>query len=511
MRPWGLASLVTLASMPAAAQSVDVTAVASAEPAPSIVLGHGALPGGLRAPAAETPPAGTFAIGLVGGFGFRDALLSEDHRLTRGVGDVAFAYAPGDLVTISLAFAGRFDRHSGLAPDGDDGYVGDPQLLVRAGKRFGRVRAGGQLGIWVPGKDAPSIAMSATSVDARGLLGIDLGPGTLALSGGFRLDNSLESVPQPGKLSAEDRVSLGVSEFHAVVAGAYFRLPLGARAFAGLEASADVFVGSGAPGSIVRGGISGGVHLSPQWSALAYVQLARVPALDYADVMADRVTLLPYEPSVTGGVGLFARFGGQDRAVTGNRQVTPNTTPRVIEVIEYADVAGTIVDDSGAAVAGAKVTLRLVHHTGTGATDEKGRYTIARLPIGKTVDGVTTIDDGAAELEIEVEGKKPRTTTLVLAKGANAVPAIALEPVLPPGQLRAVVRAASTGRPLAGATVTVEPGGASAVADGDGTISIDLPPGSYKATATLAGYKKQTLDLVIEKDGVVVKNFELRK
>jgi hypothetical protein len=149
--------------------------------------------------------------------------------------------------------------------------------------------------------------------------------------------------------------------------------------------------------------------------------------------------------------------------------------------------------------------------TGSGSSDAQGT-TIAKLAIGKTIDGQTTLDDTSAEVTVEVPGKKPKVTTLTLAKGTNAIAAITLDPVLPPGhRLKAVIRAAGTGKPIAGATVTIEPGGLTATTDADGNISIDLPPGTYKATASGTGFKAQTLDVVIEKDGVIVKNFELRK
>jgi hypothetical protein len=73
------------------------------------------------------------------------------------------------------------------------------------------------------------------------------------------------------------------------------------------------------------------------------------------------------------------------------------------------------------------------------------------------------------------------------------------------------VRAAGSGKPIAGATVKVEPTGLTATSAADGTLSIDLPPGNYKATATAPGFKDQTLDVVIDPNGVALKNFELRK
>ena len=79
-------------------------------------------------------------------------------------------------------------------------------------------------------------------------------------------------------------------------------------------------------------------------------------------------------------------------------------------------------DETGKPVVGAKVTAKLKNNTGTAVTDDKGAYTVDKLPIGKTVDGVTTLDDTGAEVTIEVDGKKPASSTLTLVKGSNTVP-----------------------------------------------------------------------------------------
>jgi len=136
---------------------------------------------------------------------------------------------------------------------------------------------------------------------------------------------------------------------------------------------------------------------------------------------------------------------------------------------------------------------------------------VTQLPIGKTVKGATDLDDAAAEVTIEVDGKKPAKQTLTLVKGKNPIAKLALEPLLPPGQLKALLRAAGTGKPIPGAVVKIEPSGQTATAAADGTLQIDLPPGTYKATASAQGFKDQTLDVVIDPNGVALKNFELRK
>ena len=485
-------------------------AIEDAAPRPPQRIGYGALPGGIHVAAAETLPQGTVELGLLSGFGYRKGLLGADHTFDRAIGQVAIAYAPLANLAIALSLDGRYDRHQGLGTMTDDGAVGDPHLLIRFVAPSGRAAFGGQLGIWVPGKDAPSIAASATSVDARALLSIDAGFGTVTANAGFRLDNSAKSVDLPDRLSVEDRVSLGVSGYHAGLAGLSLRIPVNDRSYAALEGSADVFVGSGAPGPILRGGGLFGVAINDAVSFIAYVEGAKVPGLRYSDVMLGHVVLVPYEPVITGGLGLQARFGGPRRAAA-NSQIVRNARPAPVTVVETADVTGTVVDEAGRPVVGARVTIKLKNNTGSAVSDDKGTYVVTRMPIGKTVDGKTALDDTGAEIAVEVANKKPGSATLTLVKGANVVPRIALDPMLPPGQLRAVIINVGTSRPVAGATVAIDPGGATATSGPDGKFTVDLPPGHYKITVTARGLAQQQLDVNIDPNGVAIKNIDMHK
>jgi len=481
-----------------------------AAPRPPQRIGYGALPGGLHVAAAEALPAGTVELGLLSGFGYRKGLLSASHAFDRAIGDLAVAYAPVAGLAIAVSLDGRYDHHAGPGTT-DDGYVGDPHLLVRFAAPSGRIALGGQLGLWVPGKNFPSIAPSATSVDARALLSIDAGFGLVTVNAGFRYDNSAKSVDQPTGLSAADQVSLGVSSFSAALAGVSLRIPINDRAYVALEGSADVFVGAGAPGPILRGGGLFGIAVNDAVSVIAYVEGAKVPGLSYGDVMQNnRVTLVPYEPVITGGLGLQARFGGA-RPPAPTTRIVRNARPMPVTVLETADVTGTVVDDAGKPVVGAKVTIKLKNNTATAISDDKGTYVVTRLPIGKTVDGRTDLDDTGAEISAEVANKKPGSATLTLAKGANLVPKIALDPMLPPGQLRAVIINVGTSRPVAGATVTIDPGGATATSGPDGKFTVDLPPGRYKITVTARGLAQQQLDVNIDPNGVAIKNIDMHK
>jgi hypothetical protein len=522
MRVWGttvtcavpalVAAIVSLAPQPALAQSPDLVQSAGPDDPPPPRVGYGAMPGGLHVASAETLPPGTVEVTALGGYGYRKGLIHADHVFTRALGDLAVTYAPLSTLAIGVSFDGRYDKHTG-AQTTDDSYVGDPHLLLRYGSPIGggKIMLGGQLGVWAPGKDAPSIVTSAISFDARALVSADLGFGVLAVNAGFRADNSVKSVDPGVMLSPADDVSLGVSDFSAALFGASLRVPVTPRAYVALEGSTDVFVGNNAPGPILRGAAIGGVSLSDSFTLIAFVEAAKVPEVPgstHESMVGKRV---PYEPSVTGGLGLQARFGGPKRVAAAGAVITPNPLEQDITLPINADLAGAVFDDAGKPVVGAKVTVKLRSNSGTVYTDGKGTYTITKLPIGKTVGSKIELDDTAAEIEVEVANKKPGKTTLTLDKGLNTVPPITLDSMLPPGQLRGGVVNAANGRAIGEATVAIEPGGLSATTDPSGKFSIDLAPGRYKITVTAKGMAQQQLDVVIEQNGVAIKNIELHK
>lgn len=522
----GLAQLtcvtsVLLASAVGVAQPEDsavAAAPASTTPgaAEAVETGYAALPGGLHVAAADDVPAGQVVISALAGFGYRKGLLGPAHRFGRGIGDLAVAFAPIPHLALALALDGRYDRHYGLAPSGDDGYVGDPRLLARYTLTSGSVHVGGQVGVWVPGKTAPSVAGSAISVDARAFATLAAGPGRLSLDVGYRLDNSARSVDDLARLSLQDRVSLGVSDFNEVFGGVRYAIPVAAgKAYVGLEASIEAFVGSSstaalAEGSqLLRGTVTAGYRVAPEWTLMAFVEGVKSPGIESSQITAGAIPIVPYEPVLTGGVGLQAHFGGPHRGATST--VTANVHPRDVEIVEYADVTGQVGDDTGGPVVGATVTITLKDHTGTGATDEKGVYAVTKLPIGRTVGGATTLDDAAAAISVEVDGKKPGRATMVLAKGANLVPKIVLDPVLPPGQLRGIVKSLASGKPIPNAQITVTPGGMTITSGVDGTFQLDLAPGSYRITVTAPNLAKQELDVTIDPNGVSLKNIDMHK
>lgn len=475
----------------------------AAAPAPAAaeaaVLGYGAMPGGQLTAAPLVLPAGLVGATGFAAVGTRRELLGADHRFTRGAGSLSVAYSPIDLLSVGLTLDGRYDRHYGLPPSGEDGYVGDPRLIVRLARQLGGVSLGAQLGVWLPGKDAPSVDLGATTVDVRLLAGLAAGPAQLAVNAGYRLDRSAESVDAPESFTAQDQVSLGVGEFDAVLASAMVSLPLG-RAFLSLEGGADVFLGDGHPDPTLRGLLSAGVRLSPRASIIAFAQLASVATPPTERLMKEnRVPLISYDPRYNFGLGLEGRFGGGGGAAEKPYVVRDNAEKKQIEVAKLAAVSGTVLDDAGAPVVGAKITVSTEQKTGSAVTDARGKYLVGDLA------------PGPAKIDIEVAGKKPQQLTLTLVEGANPAPQVQLDPELVPGELRGNVRTRSGGRAIANAKITVTPGDYTTTSAGDGTFALTVPPGKYVMTTVADGYAPQTIEAVVDQEGVTVKFVNLDK
>jgi hypothetical protein len=177
------------------------------------------------------------------------------------------------------------------------------------------------------------------------------------------------------------------------------------------------------------------------------------------------------------------------------------------------EISGTVVDTGGKPVAGAKVSANLKNsQVEPTVTDDKGAYTLKGVRIGDSIDGKETIDEAGVEVNVDVSGMKPGKAQIAqIAKGTNTVPPITVEPVLPPGQLRGVVRSLPGGKNVEGAEIVVTPGDQKATTAADGTFTIDLAPGTYKISVTKNGLKTQELDVTIDPNGVAIKNIDLQK
>lgn len=520
-----------------AAEAQDVAtgvAPAQATEAPTQAVGYGAMPGGIHVPDASTLPAGALELITLDGYGFRKGALATEHTMSRALGSIAVAYGIHELFTLGLSLDGRYDSHAKSPMGSDTGLVGDPHLIGRLAKSFGTARFGAQLGIWVPGKDAPSIAAGATSIDVRALASLPAGPGILSFEVGYQLDNSASSVDMVQSLSLADRMSLGVSDFNEVFGGAHLALPSG-KAWVGAEASLDAFLGDppkNPDGTIqnghaalldgklaFRGGVSGGYHLTDQFAILAFVEMAKVPYVTLAQVAANNIPLIPYEPVFTAGIGISAQFGAaKHQAQFKGCAYTAEGCPAV-ETPILADISGTVVDESDKPVVGARVSIKLANVTvDPVATDQTGAYTFKGVRIGTQAEATASkpavhrIDEPSGSVTVEVDGKKPGSATIAkLDGGTTTVPPIKLEPMLPPGQLRGVVHSLPNGKAIEHATITVTPGNAKVESGADGTFTLDLAPGQYRISVKAANFASQELDVTVEPNGVAIKNIDLHK
>lgn len=495
-------ALVLVSAAVVSAQPSDSVARAAAsgggaEAAAAPALGYGAMPGGALVASAHTLPVGQLGVAASLAYGDRKELLGGEHHLQRGIGSLALAYSPWRQLSIGVILDGRYDRHYGIKPSGDDGYVGDPRLQLRFARPLGRLALGAQATLWLPGKDAPSVAFDATSVDLRAIGSIAVGKAMLSANLGFRFDNSAKSIENPEKLSAQDQVSLGVGEFNAIIAGAMLSIPLGPVAM-NLELGMDRFVGADHPDPTLRALLSAGRRLSPTTSVQAFAQLASV-ASPLDQIMIDgSVPLIPYDTQITVGFGFAARFGGTAAPATTYRTVD-RQRDQAIEIAKIAVVAGTVLDDVGGPVVGAKITIETENKTGTAVSDGDGKYRIGELPVGP------------AKISVEVAGKKPRQITVTLVDGDNPLPQMQLDAVLPPGELRGNVRSRAGGRVISGATITVMPGDLRATSAADGSFAFEVAPGTYTVTTVADGYAPQVIEAVVDREGVTVKFINLDK
>lgn len=466
----------------------------SAVTAPAADLGDAALPGGLRVGYAETLPAKELTVGFDGGFGYRSGLLGANHKMKRGLADLAFGYAATPWLSLGIAFDGRYDTHKGGGQLTDNGWVGEPRLLVRAARAAGAIGYGGQLTLSAPGANAPSLVPSAITVEARGLLSGRAGALRWAVAAGYRLDNSAESIDNPGALTLADQASLGVSAWSAVVAGGRVAYRAG-KLTLGLESDARIFVGSDAPGPAILAAATLDAALTPRWALTAFVgtNIVDKPSLADPDMA---IPLQPYDPAIVAGLGLTGRFGGVTPA---SATTDPETDGGPVEPppVVRATLAGVVTDDAGAPMPGATVAVQAGDVSREVTTGADGRFVVDDLPLG------------SAEVTVTSEGRKPRTFTVELSGATVEAPATALDAEALPSQIRGFAKDLRTSKPVV-ASITVAPGGLTATTDAEGYFELDIAPGVYDVTCAAKGYATQTRKLTVTANGVTTYNFDLR-
>jgi hypothetical protein len=455
-----------------------------------------ALPGVLRVDSAAPIPAG-IGLNVASGYGYTGAELDDGDTHHRGYGRLAVSYAVMPDLAVGLRFDGRYDKHKGEVGGSDDGWVGDPRLIGRYRHTISdSLAAGVQLGFWAPSSDVPSIDIDALSIEGVGALTYSNPTGAMnvSLNAGYRLDRSAASVEEPERLSLADRLSLGLSDFNAILFGLGVSYRLG-KAELLAEWSVDMLQGKGKPAfgqSPMRVGLGGRFPLTDSAELFGQTEF-RVSKVDATEIMT---SLLPFEPKLQVLVGMNLRFGGPKKELKDEKIIIKVDPPPPVEKDPTMPFRG-VVKSAGTPVP--KATLVIRDKDGketTVTTGDDGTFVIDEVPLGKV--NLTITADDFHEKQQEV----------VLAEG-DADLELGLDAVLPPGQLRGAVRS-FRGKKLK-AVLTIMPANETLETDAEGGFEIDLPPGNYEVTVTVKGYKEQTRQILIEDGGVTIMNVDLRK
>ena len=440
------------------------------------------------------------------GYGYTEAVLGRGDAHHRGMGALILDGRPLSWLAIALRLDGRYDVHLVPGQPRDVGLVGDPRFYLRVDHRLmPSVRVAARLGLWLPGRDAPSMDFTAITPELSAALTYAM-PGVplwLTTNLGYRIDRSARTAKDAPLLSDADRSALEVSAFDQLLLG------VGA-AFGGgpvqgfVEASGELLVGSGHP-SLSRSplGIGGGarVAVSRDFRVEAGIEVAvsARPALGPTD------PLVPIPPRVAGWLGLSYRFGAAPAHALDER-LPPTPTPPPIEPLAAtvspptpaatASVEGRVETESGAVLGEVAVLAERDQQTSPVPVDADGRFIL-----NGTVGQVITVRAQAA-------GYEPSTRTVTLAEGQMPPVVFRLHSLLPSGQIRGLVRSLASHN--LEAQVRLQPLGL-VLNTAEGRFEADVAPGNYEVIITAPGFETQRRRVVVEQNGVTVLNIDLRR
>lgn len=427
-------------------------ALGAAAPAPTRAQPAGddsivdALPGFLRVPSA-LPGATPWSVAAGTGYGWTEDVLGLDDRHHQLAGHVAVAWQPLPWLGAALRLDGRYDRHTFGDGPNDDGWVGDPRLVLAAqGQPARGVGLGGRATVWVPGGDAPSLDFGATTLDLEGVATWRGGPLRLGGRVGWRLDRSASSARAADTYRPGDLLALQVSPYDALLLGAAGSWDAG-PATVSVEWTWDLLVGDGAPPpreSPMRVAVGAAVRATPVVAVEGWVEVSPSARPDPFPLQEPRVT----EPRLRVRVGLVVRPGAGAAAAPPPEGPAPEPPPAPAD-----DAAG---EDAAAPEA-----------PPTGALRGLVRGFDGRPVVGATITVLPT--DAEA-------GETPD---------------------------------AGTGAPPDGAAG--EPPPLEAETDADGTFDLTLAPGEHRVRITAPRFRPQSRRVTVEAGGVTILNADLRR
>jgi len=465
--------------------------------------------------------AGPAAAGLTllssGGYGYTGSVLGMNDAHHRLAGALAIDERLLPWLDLGVRFDGRYDAHVAPGQPTDSGLVGDPRFYARVDRRWGGgLRLGARAGLWLSGRNAPSLDGGAVSPELLGLASYASPslPVTISANVGYRVDRSAHSAPDAAKLSAGDRLALEVSAFDEVlagVAGTIGRGPL--QGF--LEASMDLLVGRGAPSAGASPMfVGGGGRLAVGRNLLLEAELELSPSR--RPETAVTAPLVPVPPRFGTWLGLAYTFGAAPAPPPPPPPAPPppppstppqsTSTPAPAPVVNEVTLSGHVSAADGSKLAELRVEVVVDGAPRDVGADEDGRFTITA---GAGQDVTVTA---------EAAGHLPGRATVTLRDGVANTTELTLQRPPPQGQLRGLVR--SLRGTAVDAEVTVQPELAGAEDSGDanattlrapgGRFQLDVAPGRYRVTISATGYEIQRRKVDVEENGVTLLNVDLR-
>lgn len=462
-------------------------------------LGEAARPALRRVAAPEAGEPGSLAVAADLSGGVTEGLSDTDSAHTRVAAGVAATVDAARWLDFGARLRGRYDTHPRDADGKDDGFLFQPELSTRLAWQSGALGYGFEAAAWLPGGADVSASLSGLSADGRVLLSHHSAKVLFAGYAGYRLDRSANVAGDVTRLRLGDRSALGLSDYDALLAGLGVGYVVG-RALLFGEVSAQVLLGSpklaasplwlSVGGRLPFGppGLSGEVALD----ALASLR----------PEVANGTTLFPIEPRLTLNLGLRYRFGEHQQSAPPAPAPAPPPGPRAPSPALVVQPEPTIVelellDDRGQPLQRAQATVTQGDTETALVETTPGHYRLLDAHPGR------------AKLRVRAEGFQPLEREIDVSSGKTAKIDVSVEPALPAGQVRGLVRS-FRGKPLA-ASIRLEPSAVTAQTDGEGFFQIDVPPGEYEVVIEAPGYQAQRRRAKVEQQGVVIVNADLSK
>ncbi len=428
------------------------------------------------------------------GYGFTESVLGSDDSHHRVFGSIAASFRPTDWFGFALELDGRYDQHNNVQNEGDDGFVGDPRVVLLATGPLGKgFHAGLRTSVWFPGGEKPP-SLSGTAISPEfSLLFTYMATGSpLSISGnvGFRVDRSAKAISDVDLLSRADRLSLGVSDSNAIPMGVAVTYRAGPVALLG-EWFWDLHLGADAPPSSQSPMLA---SLGARWFVPKTnfgVDLTGSYAVNARPVIDVGQPLISQEPRFKVALGLHYLIDFTKKARKSPPPVLDGPPPRL-----PANIGGVVRAPSGKPLEGA--TIRI----GTSSTSVKsqsdGRFLLRNILDEEVVVHISA--SGFQEIAQNVT---------IPASGDPVNLDITLERLLPDGEIRGTVRT-YRGKPLP-AKLTILPINMELTVRADGRFSVIVPPGTYEIKIEANGYKPQSRQITVETEGVTVLNVDLRR